>query len=540
MKEKRPNIIIFNPDQMRWDSMGHMGNPAAITPNLDQLAREGVSFNNAYCQNPVCTPSRCSFMSGWYPHVRGHRTMHHMMKADEPVLLKQLKDNGYYVWMQNRNDLIPAQEKRFGELANCIFQPDRGAESRPIGSERADKDSDEYYSFFRGKIGDGKSVLDRDKITVDGATEFILNWKEQEREEPLCMFIPLQYPHPPYQLEEPFYSMIDRNKLPVRRQPPEDWNTKPSILHGIWEEQGLQNWSEEKWNELRAVYLGMCSRVDDLLGQVLETLKKAGMYDDSTVFVFSDHGDYTGDYGIVEKNQNTFEDPLVRVPFLIKPSSGISVQPGIRTQMVELIDFYTTVQELAGFPLTHTQFGKSLLPVLADKNKEHREAVYAEGGRLDRELQCADVDVTKPLDKENEYYPRLKQQAMGSPAHAKATMCRTHDYKYIRRMAEDDEFYDLNADPQERVNRINDPALQEKIKYHKELMLGWYQETCDTVPVQLDQRFSVDMALGMRGIIVEPKILAVLEEKMEGKILNSATFKELFGYLDGLLNHKEK
>lgn len=74
-KDRRPNIIIFNPDQMRADALHHMGNPASITPNFDSLLADGVSFENAYCQNPVCSPSRCSFMSGWYPHVRGHRTM---------------------------------------------------------------------------------------------------------------------------------------------------------------------------------------------------------------------------------------------------------------------------------------------------------------------------------------------------------------------------------------------------------------------------------------------------------------------------------
>ena len=64
---KRPNIIILNPDQMRADSMHHLGNEASVTPVLDALAEEGVSFSRAFCQNPVCTPSRCSFMSGWYP-----------------------------------------------------------------------------------------------------------------------------------------------------------------------------------------------------------------------------------------------------------------------------------------------------------------------------------------------------------------------------------------------------------------------------------------------------------------------------------------
>ena len=109
---KKPHIVIFNPDQWRGDVLGHAGNPAAVTPNLDALvAGDGVSFTSAFCQNTVCTPSRCSFMTGWYPHVRGHRTMHHMLHAEhgESNLLKILKDNGYFVWWGGKNDLVPGQ-----------------------------------------------------------------------------------------------------------------------------------------------------------------------------------------------------------------------------------------------------------------------------------------------------------------------------------------------------------------------------------------------------------------------------------------------
>lgn len=80
---KQPHIIIFNPDEMRGDAMAHLGNPASITPNLDAFAaHEAVSFGQAYCQNPVCVPSRCSFFTGLYPHVRGHRTMSRRQRPD--------------------------------------------------------------------------------------------------------------------------------------------------------------------------------------------------------------------------------------------------------------------------------------------------------------------------------------------------------------------------------------------------------------------------------------------------------------------------
>ena len=85
----KPHIIIFNPDEMRADSLGHLGNPAARTPFLDRFAREeAVSFSRAFCQNPVCVPSRCSFFTGLYPHVNGHRTMTHLLHPGETTLFK--------------------------------------------------------------------------------------------------------------------------------------------------------------------------------------------------------------------------------------------------------------------------------------------------------------------------------------------------------------------------------------------------------------------------------------------------------------------
>src|SRR4051812_19160030 len=93
---KRPTLVFFVPDSWRGDVLGHMGNPGALTPNLDALAAtDAVSFRNAFCQAPVCVPSRCSFLSGWYPHVRGHRSQYHMLSAQEPMLLRRLKDSGY-------------------------------------------------------------------------------------------------------------------------------------------------------------------------------------------------------------------------------------------------------------------------------------------------------------------------------------------------------------------------------------------------------------------------------------------------------------
>jgi len=485
---KQPHIIIFNPDQWRGDVMGHLGNPAAATPNLDQIIEDdAVSFRYAFCQNPVCTPSRCSFMTGWYPHVRGHRTMFHMLQPDEPVLLKYFKDSGYFVWWGGKNDLVPRQNG-FADYCDVKYEAPR--ELRPnlhrADEWRGDPEGDNYYSFFAGKLetDDEAVYYDNDWAMVDGAVDLIRN---AGTDQPLCIYLPLGYPHPPYGVEEPWFSQIERDLIPPRYPTP-DWEKKPSLVAGIYERQGLQGWSEERFNELRAVYYGMCARVDAQFGLVVEALRESGIYDDSAIFFFSDHGDFTGDYGLVEKTQNTFEDCLTRVPLIVKPPADAPIAPGVRDQLVELIDFTATAYEWAGIEPDYDHFGRSLSGLIGGADDEHRDAVFCEGGRLFGEEQAMEKESSSFCDPSGLYWPRRQLQGSEAGEHSKATMCRTHDYKYVRRLYESDELYDLRRDPGELRNRIDDPAYAGILSELRERMLTWYQTTCDVVPYKTDVR----------------------------------------------------
>ncbi|MHC4592911.1 MAG: sulfatase-like hydrolase/transferase, partial [Planctomycetota bacterium] len=356
---RRPHIVIFNPDQWRGEALGHMGNPCVPTPNLDRMAEtDGVSFRNAFVQNPVCTPSRCSFMTGWYPHTRGHRIMHYMLRQDEPVLLKLLRDDGYFVWWGGKNDLVPGQNPS-DPYCDVRYRPRRRPkpmwESNREEEWRGSPDGDLYYSFYVGRLDTGgeDTYYDGDWAVVEGAIDFINNAPEDK---PLCLFLALTYPHPPYAVEEPWYSMIDRAKVPPRIPAPENWAGKPSILKGIFERTRMQDWTEDRWTELRATYYGMCARLDHQFGMLMDALKEAGIYDDTAVFMFSDHGDFTGDYGLVEKTQNTFEDVLSRVPFVIKPPTSAGVRARVSDALVELTDFHATVFDLTGMEPGYSQF----------------------------------------------------------------------------------------------------------------------------------------------------------------------------------------
>ena len=498
---ERPHLLIFNPDQWRGEVLGHLNDPAVKTPNIDRIVQEdGVSFSRSFCQNTVCTPSRCSFMTGWYPHTRGHRTMFYMLQPDEPCLLRDLKEAGYYVWWGGKNDLVPGQSP-FDDYCHVKFRAAEedyarwGYTPRPGNHSDADNPdgwrgqagSDTYYSFYRGRWDtEGEDIYcDNDWAMVLGALDLIRNY---DGDQPLCIFLPLTYPHPPYVVEDPWYSSVDRNALPPRAPTPEGWRGKPSILPGIAELQNLQGWTEERWRELRAVYYGMCERLDHQFGLLMEALRDTGRYEDTAVFLFSDHGDFTGDYGLVEKTQNTFEDVLSRVPFIVKPPANMPVRPRVSDALVELVDFPATVYDMTGITPEHSHFGRTLRPLLAGETDTWRDAVFCEGGRLKGEIQCMELQ-SNSSKISGLYHPRIRLQTSDDGVwHSKAIMCRTDRYKYVRRVYEQDELYDLAADPREMDNRIDDPSLHEVLNDLKERLLTHYQETCDTVPHRTDNR----------------------------------------------------
>lgn len=528
---KRPNILIFNPDQMRSDALHHLGNAASITPRLDAFAHEdAVSFRNAFCQNTVCVPSRCSFLTGLYPHVGGHRTMNHMLHGDEPSLFSELKDAGYYVWLNDRNDFLPAQDEgyydRHAEYVykdhNNFITP-RMKTSHPRG-EYGNKD---FYSFYRGRIEvpDGVEYKQSDDYAIDAALEF-LTTRKTDAEQPFCLFLGLIFPHPPYQVEEPYYSSIDRSLLPPRIASFGDGGM-PSMLDIIRREQMITSYSENDWDELRATYLGMCMKVDHQFGLICDALKQAGLYDDTDIYFFSDHGDFTGDYGITEKSQNTFEDCLVKVPFLVKPHKGVSIDPGISDSLVELVDFYGTAVDLSGIESSHTHFGKSLRNILGDRMKEIRDFTSCEGGRLAEENHCSEIPKGVP-GANYEYRPRMIAQH-DPIAHTKATMIRTKDFKYVKRLYESDEFYNLNNDPLELHNLVNDAGHKEVLIDLKERMLTWYQETSDIVPFAMDSRFNIqELWSSMKANPVFSDVETVeIEKRIQDKSLFGAEFTAL-------------
>lgn len=491
----QPNIVYFVADQMRSDSLHHLGNPASLTPNFDKIVEEdAISFENAYCQNPVCVPSRHSFLSGLYPHTRGHRTMHYLTAQDDPNILKVMKDAGYEVIWIGRNDVLPADQSKSAYCDEYYSGASFVSEVEPLkqnsftGFTHPEQDVNhskpELYSFFVGKVDGTDRFSMMDKNCLISALDYLDRKAKSGNDKPFFLYVTLMYPHPPYQCEEPYFSAIDRNKLLPRRPDARTLKGKPSMMTTIVEKQGLEEIFDEEWfSELRATYLAMTMRFDEQFGQLINKLKEHGYYDNTSVFSFSDHGDYTCDYGLAEKAQNLFDDPVCNVPLIVKPSKQFKVKSGVSKALVELVDLSATVSEMTGVELPYTQFGKSLVEAIAGATN-HKDLVLCEGGRIHGESQAMELG----HGPESPYWPRLSTQGSEGPEHTKAIMVRMDNFKYTYRLYEKHEFYDLNVDPFELNNAIDDQKYQNQIEQMRSKLLYRLIETGDFVPNKRDKR----------------------------------------------------
>ena len=338
------NIIYFNPDQLRADFLGCYGHPLAQTPNMDRLAEEGVRFDQCHVQHTVCTPSRCSFMSGWYPHVRGHRTLWHPLQQDEPNTLRYLKQAGYEThWMRQERSAGPGRVRCHRSPQLHTPQPGHVGQSRACFAP----DDPGYWSFLYAP-----RARTHDRLARDRRSRSAFCAARRPTDAPFMLYLPITLPHCPFTCPQPWYDLIDPDDLPPMR--PADLPDKPSFHRLIRAYRRLDELDEAVMRKLRAVYLGMIAYVDVMLGRLLATLDETGLADETAVFFFSDHGEWAGDYGLVEKWPSALDDCLTRVPLIVRTPE--SARGHVVETPVELFDIMPTTLALAGVECRHTHF----------------------------------------------------------------------------------------------------------------------------------------------------------------------------------------
>jgi len=465
------NFIFFFPDEMRADSVSCYGHPLVEMPNYDRVAAEGVRFEQCHVQHPVCSPSRCSLMTGWYPHVAGHRTLWNLLRPDEPSLFEYLRQGGYVVQWYGKNDLYSPES-----MERCVdhWQSAGYGHCGPLAFERGQEGC---FSFLANPFPGGVAGTS-DMRDVQAGLDFLRS--RRPGDPPFFLYYPLSMPHPPYGAPEPYHSMYRPEQVEPLR--PAGLPNKPDFYELIRRYRSLGELDESVFRKIRAVYLGMNSYVDWMLGQVLETLEETGLAEDTVLIISSDHGDWAGDYGLVEKWPSALDDTMTRVPLLIRLPGGS--QGHVVSEPVELSDLLATVLELAGLEARHTHFSRSLVPQLHGAPGDPGRAVYCEGGYDAHEPQAFEGRAQSGdlfRDPGNIYYPKGLQQQEHPESVCRSTMMRTLTHKLVRRTNGVCELYDLVADPLELRNRYDDPSLAGVRQEMEQHLLDWLIHTSDVV-----------------------------------------------------------
>ncbi|KAL4965077.1 alkaline-phosphatase-like protein [Aspergillus stella-maris] len=454
----RPNYVIFMPDQLRYDSLGCTKDASEVqTPNIDAFRRRGTLFTNCFTQASVCSQSRCSMFTGCYPHVSGHRSLENLIKPWEPNILRIMKKNGYHVaCLAPRGDtfaptVTEMSVSEYGFLETPEFMPKFAG-----GGNKSVPKEDIWGRLFYKGLRNANEALDYDDAVVRSA----LKWLEcPPSDKPWVLFMPLIFPHCPFQVEEPYFSMYDRSQMSsVVSTPDKKTGYEPRYMKTIRERYGTDRATDKVWKEIKATYYGMITRLDDQFGRVLKKVDDLGLWKDTVTMFFTDHGEYLGDHGLIEKWPSGLSETLVREPLIIG-GAGLPEDKTVDA-MTEMVDLVPTMLELSGIGEHFPHNGKSWIPVLVNDVTEHKKYAFSEGDFLASE---------EPL-LEQAPYPDEK-------------------YAYIYRLYEPAELYDRAADPHELHNLAGEPEYRDLVSKYEKEVLRWLVGGSDFLPWQKDNRF---------------------------------------------------
>lgn len=477
----RPNILLICTDQQRFDTLGCNGNPVIRTPNLDELARRGVSFDNLFVQSPMCSPSRASLATGRYPHTHRARWNGVKLPLTERTFMDVLRESGYHTALFGKLHLYPHSTRTHDD-------PTFGFETALMAEHPRPHWASAYRDWLRETYPQYeaedrlRTYSDELEVWVPKRPEeaHYSTWVGNETErflrsaprQPFFAMMSFYDPHHPFDPPEPYASMYDPGDVPppVRRagelddKPPHFLDThlgrvnpiigytKGTIPAGPSTPQpDLSKVTEAMWRRLIAHYYGMVSLIDKQVGRVMAALRESGLEDNTLVIFTSDHGELLGDHGLLFKGPHHY-DCLLRVPTIVT-WPGV-IPPGRRIGgLAELIDVAPTILEAARAEIPEGMQARSFMPLLRGESYREREGVL-----IDR----------------NDLYWGLNMKTFRT-SRWKLTYYQGKTYG---------ELYDLEADPNEFVNLWNDPGYT-RVKH--ELMIALLDrliETDDTLPPQ--------------------------------------------------------
>ena len=371
-QEKRsPNILWICGDDHAPYVLGAYGNTRVRTPNLDKLASQGTRFDRAYCNSPVCTASRQSFITGRYPRTIGVTQLKTALPARELTLAEMLKAAGYATAaigkMHFNSNLKQGFDFRLDLPEHRAWLQAKGKTPLPAGVE-VQPPWKPFADPARVWLNSGArpwAAVDADMAGTYFAREAV-QFLQERRAKPFFLMVSFTEPHSPFHFPVEFRGRHQPGEFRAPRPGPEDDWQIPAIFRDLTdrEKQGIN-----------AAYYTSVEFLDRNIGLVLEALEKSGQAENTLVIYLGDHGYMLGQHGRLEKHCGY--EPAVRSALLMRFPGRIKAGQSTRA-LVEFIDIVPTVLEFAGAPKPPGVQGQSLVSVLTGKTNRHRDRVFIE------------------------------------------------------------------------------------------------------------------------------------------------------------------
>ncbi|KAA5543258.1 sulfatase [Roseiconus nitratireducens] len=376
---ERPNVLFLICDDLNCD-IGCYGHPQVQTPHIDALANRGVRFANAYCQYPLCGPSRASMMTGWYPdQTLIHRNAIHLReRAPQALTVAQhFRDAGYLA-------------TRIGKIFhyNVPLHIGTGGHDDPYSWDQTINprgrdviDQDQVFSLRPGQYGgtlswfaaEGDDQEQTDGIAADHAIERLEH--HAGTGEPFFLAVGLYRPHTPYVAPTKYFDLYPIDEINVPTVPDGYLETLPKpAAQSITRKKEQVNLDPALAKQAIQAYRASITFADAQLGRILDALQRLNLSDNTIVLFTSDHGYHMGEHGHYQKT--TLFENATHVP-LILAGPGLH-RGGVAATMAEMTDFYPTLAELAGLPIPPMLSGTSLVPALQDPTQVVRESALTQ------------------------------------------------------------------------------------------------------------------------------------------------------------------
>jgi choline-sulfatase len=424
------NVLVIMTDEHRKDAMGCAGHPIVKTPNMDALAKRGIRFTNAYCNSPICIPSRASFAAGRYVNEIENWDNTKPYQGEQKSWGHHLSENGVSVTTIGKLDFLAESDDG--------FKDQRFAQHRqlPGDIEGLHRDPVRKRADGRDRIteaGDGDFwIEDTEKETLEA--ERFLREEAPAKEQPWVLWLNYLPPHFPLIAPKKYYDMYPEDEMDLPFDSPSA-DGHP-ILNDLRYHFDAQNVDEKRLRKTRSAYYGLCTFIDDYIGRVLKALRDSGLEEDTLIIYTSDHGEPLGDHDLWWKC-NMYEES-VGIPLIV---AGKGLPQNVTNHSpVSLVDITSTISEAVGVRPDSEWKGKSILPLLPQNKEESDNRLVF-----------------------SEYHAHGTSHGM--------FMIRKGKYKYVYYPQNPEQLFDLEDDPQEMKNLAEaSEYAQLKEQLYKELL----------------------------------------------------------------------